>query len=216
MIKGALMPSALIADVRGSRQLDNWPEVFATITRTLTQTNKRFKDDLVVKFHPTVGDEFQGVLTRPEVAFEAYTFIKARLSPVRLYFGLGVGEVEKSGPGDTGLRGSAFYRARTALEECKKEKGLLRVCVSEEKMPVEKVLNTLLLLTETIELSWTKRQREILNYYRLNPQLIHDQLATHFQVDRSTITHILRDSYYKVIYKAESTLKAHLEYKNLE
>jgi hypothetical protein len=45
--------AALIADMRGSRHLENWPEVFQSITRTLTQANKRFKDNLVVKFHPT-------------------------------------------------------------------------------------------------------------------------------------------------------------------
>jgi hypothetical protein len=200
------MPTALIADVRGSRNLDNWPEVFAAITRTLTQANKRFKDDLVVKFHPTVGDEFQGVLARPEVAFDAYTFLKASLSPVRLYFGLGVGEVEKSGPGDTGLRGTAFYRARTALEECKNVNGYLRMKFTEKESGKNQIVNTMLNLIEIIEDSWSQRQQEVINYYRMNPEMTHEQIANHFTIERSTVTHLFLDTRLKTIVEAEATL----------
>jgi hypothetical protein len=205
-IMGVSMPTALIADVRGSRDLDNWPEVFAAITRTLTQANKRFKADLVVKFHPTVGDEFQGVLARPDIAFEAYTFLKASL-PVRLYFGLGVGEVEKSGPGDTGLRGTAFYRARAALEACKDVNGHLRLDFSEKKTKKNQIVNTILNLIETIEDSWSLRQQEVINYYRINPEMTHEQIANHFALERSTVTHLFLDTRLKTVIEAEATLK---------
>jgi len=200
------MPTALIADVQSSRDLDNWPDVFRAIKRTLDQANRRFKDDLVVKFHPTVGDEFQGVLARPEVALDAYTFLKASL-PVRLYFGLGVGEVEKSNPKETGLRGSAFYRARAALEVCKRDNGLLRMKFPDNETGKYQIVNTILILIETLEGSWSQRQHEVINYYRTNSGMTHEQIANHFAVDRSTVTHLFRDTRLKVIVEAETTLK---------
>jgi hypothetical protein len=202
--------TALIADVRGSRDLDNWPEIFQAITRTLTQANKRFKADLVVKFHPTVGDEFQGVLARPEIAFEAYIFLKASLSPVRLYFGLGVGEVEKSGPGDTGLRGTAFYRARAAVEECKEYLGFVRVKSSEPPSFGEKMINGMLRLMDTVELNWTERQREIATYSRLNPNMNHADLSAYFTISRATVTQTLNLAKFKIIQEAENLVKSAL------
>jgi len=163
------MPShtALIGDIKGSRKLDNWPEVFRKLQETLEEANRRFAADILIAFKPTVGDEFQGALKTPDKAYDVYTFIKASL-PVSIYFGMGIGEVEKPAEGDSGLRGTAFYRAREALELCKKKGGTLRIKSSGKFSQSENATNTTLLLIETIEHSWTARQREVANHYRLN------------------------------------------------
>jgi predicted DNA-binding protein YlxM (UPF0122 family) len=199
--------AALIADVRGSRDLDNWSEVFKSLKHTLTLANRRFKDDLVVKFHPTVGDEFQGVLTRPEVAFDAYIFLKSSLSPLRLYFGLGVGELEKSGSGDTGLRGSAFYRARTALEECKTENGQLRIHTSEDPNRIDNTTRTLFILTEAVQDMWTERQRQIVWYYFGNPQLTLAKVGHYFKISQPAVTKTLKKTNFEAIVQAYQTIK---------
>lgn len=205
------MPTALIADIRGSRDLNNWPEAFSAIKKNLDQANRRFKDDLVVKFHPTVGDEFQGVLSRPEIAFDAYLFLKAALSPLRLYFGLGVGEVEKPGPGETGMRGSAFYRARAALEECKNAHGTIRLRLQGETTPYEKVLNGTLKLIEVIEDDWTDRQREIVDYYRLQDKQSYENVGHAFNISKQAVSKTIKSSNLQAIMEAEKQIQEALQ-----
>ncbi len=201
--------TALIGDIRGSRSLDNWPAVFAELKKALNAANRRFAGDLLIKFHATVGDEFQGALQTPEKAFDVYTFIKASLL-VPLYAGLGIGEVEKSGPGASGLRGTAFYRAREALETCKQEKGLLRVRTAAAENRRDRTMNVILQLLETLEMNWTNRQREIINFYRLHPQLTHLELGNQFSITQPAITQVLRAASFSTLYAAEQEIKQQL------
>lgn len=187
------MPShtALIGDIKGSRDLDNWPEVFRKLQETLEEANRRFTDDILIAFKPTVGDEFQGALKTPDRAYDVYTFIKSSL-PVSIYCGMGIGEVEKPAEGDSGLRGTAFYRAREALEICKKNKRTLTICLGAERAGSEKIVNTILDLVNVIESHWTERQRQIVNYYRLNPDLTYEKLAVYFGVSKPFVHKVLK------------------------
>lgn len=203
--------TALIGDVKKSRELENWPEIFRILKKTLNQVNRRFAEDVLVKFHPTVGDEFQGTLKTPDKAFDVYTFIKASL-PVHVRFGMGIGEVEKLGAGEKGLRGTAFYRAREALEKCKLDKGLLRVKSGEVESLQDQVTNAMLKLTEIIETGWTDRQREIVNFHRLNGYPPHQQIAAHFKIARATATQILSATRLESLIMAEETLKEFLRF----
>ncbi len=202
-----LHPTALIADVKGSRQIENWPEVFDILKKTLRNANKRFADQILVKFAPTVGDEFQGALKSPEKAFDVYTFIKASL-PVPIYCGLGIGEVEVTAEGSAGLRGTAFYRARSALEVCKKKSGSMRIKTANEETQADQLVNVLLLLMETIENSWTKRQREILSYFRLHPEFTRESLGRQFGITQPTVSEIFKIAHYDAISAAERALSA--------
>ncbi|RJP77528.1 MAG: hypothetical protein C4524_08230 [Candidatus Zixiibacteriota bacterium] len=203
------MPSALICDVRGSRRLDNWPEVFATLRATLDEANRRFADALVIPFHTTVGDEFQGALDSPARTFAAYTFLKASL-PVGIYAGLGLGGIEQPGPGITGLRGSAFYRGRVALEACKEERGLIRVDSGRTPDLPDKLADSLVRLWESIELKWTSRQREVISRFRLHPDWKQSKLAEQFSISEPTLSRILRSARWDLVKDAENTLTQYL------
>ncbi|MCD6453719.1 MAG: hypothetical protein J7L62_00255, partial [Candidatus Aminicenantes bacterium] len=106
-----------ICDIKSSRKLKNWRNIFSSIENTLIRVNKEFKEEVFVEFKPTVGDEFQGVLKSSRYAYDVYLFLKKNI-PAGFYCGIGVGEVEKTKK-DVGMRGTAFYRAREALEKCK-------------------------------------------------------------------------------------------------
>ena len=201
--------TALVGDIKGSRDLDNWPEVFGKLKETLDEVNRRYAEDILIEFKPTVGDEFQGVLKTPRLAFNVYTLIKASL-PVDIYCGMGVGEVEKSREGDSGLRGTAFYRARKAIELCKNEH-LSLLMKSTDSDFADGPFNVILRLIHVIEKSYTGRQREIVNYHRLNPDLTTTDIAKHFKITQPTVSKILTTTNRRTIEQAEHLLKKMLK-----
>lgn len=197
---------ALIGDIKGSRKLEDWPETLRKLTETLEEVNRRFAADILIQFKPTVGDEFQGALKTPTHAYDVYTFIKSSLL-VGIYCGMGIGEVEKPAEADVGLRGTAFYRARASLELCKNRKRNLFIKSADTEDMSDEVINALLHLIGATENSWTDRQREIINYYRLNPAMMKSQLAEHFEISRPTISDILNAASWEVISDCEITVK---------
>jgi hypothetical protein len=201
---------ALIGDIRRSRDLKNWNDIFGNLRETLQEVNRRFADDILVPFEPTVGDEFQGALKNSDHAYDVYTFIKASL-PVHVYFGMGLGEVENPEQGNRGgLRGTAFYRARAALEKCKDEGGSLRL-ISAAASLQDGLINAVLRLIESHECDWTHRQKEVVNHVRKHPDQTHDKIAAHFGVARPTITKILKVTHYPVIVEAEKAVRETLK-----
>ena len=110
----------IIGDIKESRRLENWQNMFMELRKTLRGINRRVSDVIVVTLQPTVGDEFQGAISALEKAFDIYNFIRSELQ-VDVYYGIGIGSIEKPLNKEMGMRGSGFYRARDALEVCKKE-----------------------------------------------------------------------------------------------
>lgn len=188
----------IIGDIKRSRDLDNWQNIFGKLKQTLEVINKKFPDAIIVTFAPTVGDEFQGAIRTPERALEIRNFVKREL-PVDIYFGIGIGSIEKPIAKEIGLRGSAFYRARDALELCKKKKRDIFVKSSDTSQLADNAINTLLHLVEVLENSWTKRQREVAEYFRLHPNYTYEQLGKHFGLRKQSISDVLRAANWKVI-----------------
>ncbi len=54
------MAVVVICDVRGSRKIRNWGEVYSEIKKILERVNHHFVEDFLVPMEFTVGDEFQG------------------------------------------------------------------------------------------------------------------------------------------------------------
>lgn len=199
--------TALIGDIKSSRRLDNWPEIFAALQSTLDEVNRCFADQILIPFKPTIGDEFQGALKTDTRAFDVYDFIRARL-PVPFYCGVGVGEVEQTASKDSGLRGTAFYRAREALEQCKAKKRSLYVLRTDPPpSPDDEIINAFLALIGVLENSMTKRQRAIVAFYRLHPNLKLEQVGAHFGVRQGTISNILKAAHYHEISEGERLVR---------
>lgn len=181
----------IIGDIKESRRLENWQNMFMELRKTLRGINRRLSDVIVVTFQPTVGDEFQGAISALEKAFDIYNFIRSELQ-VDIYYGIGIGSIEKPLKKEMGMRGSGFYRARDALEVCKKENRNVFVKSSDTPNPTDKIINTLLRLIEVLENSWTKRQREIVNYYRVHPDYTYEQLSKHFGFSKQAASQFLK------------------------
>jgi hypothetical protein len=200
----------LIGDIRSSRDLEDWPTVFGSLQRSLQEVNNEFADDVVVDFAPTVGDEFQGALRDARSAYAVYLHVKGRL-PAAMYCGIGIGDVEKPLGNDVGMRGSAFYRARDALEFCKGRKRNVTMRSSEQGGLADETLNTLLHFIQSLEDSWTERQREVLGYYRLHPDHTYEQLGDHFGIARQSIRDIVSAGDWELISEGETLVNKWLE-----
>jgi len=208
--KRGLSNCVIIGDIKRSRELDNWEQIFGQLKRTLEETNERFSDVLIVHFAPTVGDEFQGAIKTPEKAIELLDFMRGKL-PVDIYYGLGIGSVEKPLDTEVGMRGSSFYRARDALKLCKKLDREIVIKSSETASLPDEIINMLLHFIEVLENSWTKRQREVAEYFRRHPHNTYEQLGEHFGLKKQSISDILIAANWKVIAEGNNLVQKLLE-----
>ena len=204
--KRGLSNCVIIGDIKKSRDLDNWEQIFSELKRALEETNERFSDVLVVRLAPTVGDEFQGAIKTPARAIELLNFIRGKM-PVDMYCGLGIGAIEKPSDAEVGMRGSAFYRARDALQLCKKQGRKVLIKSSDTASLGDDTLNMVLHFIEVLENSWTKRQREIAEYFRLHSDNTYKQLGKHFGLKKQSISDVLIAANWKIIADGNNLLQ---------
>lgn len=196
----------VIGDIKMSSRLESWPKIFVRLEQTLDKINQRFSDDLVITFRPTVGDEFQGAIQSPQNAFEIYALIRSEF-PVAIYCAIGIGDIQKPFTRERGMRGTAFYRARDALEMCKNKKRNIFIKSSDTSSQIDDVINTLLQFIEVLEHSWTERQREVVGYYRRHPDYTYEQLGKHFSVSKQSISQTLKAANWEAISEGENLTK---------
>lgn len=200
----------VIGDIKESRELRYWTSVIKKLTKILAGINTRFSDVILVHFTPTSGDEFQGVSACPEKAFEIMNLIRSKLQQEELsiYCALGIGDVERPISRETGMmRGSAFYRARDALELCKREKRSMLVKSSNEFSQMDLMINLFLRFVEAIESSLTKRQREIVDFCRVHRDYTYEQLGKHFGFSKQAAFQFLKAANWEVIAEGDGLIK---------
>jgi hypothetical protein len=195
----------LIGDIKRSRDVDDWSTLFRKLEGTLSEINKMFSGDILIDFKPTVGDEFQGVLKSPKNAYAIYVAIKSKLL-VDFYCGVGIGDIERPLEDEVGMRGTAFYRARSALELCKKSTRNLLIKSSDTTIQTDEILNTVLRFIEVLENSWTERQREVVNYVRAHPNYTYEQVGDHFTISKQAVSQILAAADWATISEGEALL----------
>ena len=84
---------AIIGDIKNSKEIDNRYEVQNKLKKILDDINLKYKADIKANFLITLGDEFQGLLNSPAFALEIVKYIQRELYPVKLRFGIGIGEI---------------------------------------------------------------------------------------------------------------------------
>lgn len=118
MSNGSLV-IALVGDVIGSRRYDPQGELLRRVAAVLADVTPAALQPLAL----TVGDEFQGLFHDLGGALGAWLDLRTSLGrldpPVEIRVGLGAGDVEDSGaaPAPAGQSGTAWWRARDALDE---------------------------------------------------------------------------------------------------
>jgi len=195
----------IIGDIRGSRFLDNWTQIFNRIQAQLAEANRRFAADILINFSVTIGDEFQGVLRTPRQAYDVCLRLHSGI-PTRLRIGIGVGSVERRFQKNQGMRGTAFYRARTAIEAGRKlERAIL---VRSASQPSDVAVNSLLNTVAALEARWTPRQRQLLGFYREHPSWTYDRLGRRFKVTKQAVSQILAAAGWDTLVEAEVAIRS--------
>jgi hypothetical protein len=197
---------AVIADIKASREVAEWRIVFDRIGDVLENVNDRFRNDIVADFTPTVGDEFQIVLGDPSKAYDVCLFFKEHV-PVRIRCGVGIGSLEKLSVDATGMRGTALYRARDAIECARKRDRTVFLKSCEDESHADNAINALLHFIQTVEEEWTERQSEVVGYYRFQTDLSYDKVGQHFGITKQSVHQILKSAHWHVLSEGENAVR---------
>lgn len=151
---------AIIGDLINSKKSSRRDILQAQLVTAFNQLNEKYSNIIVSKLTITLGDEFQVLLQANREIFQLIDDIQ-RLVDHPIRFGIGYGPIttEINPEVSLGADGPAYWHARTAIEllEHNNYKGVLRQAfVGLDKK--DDVVNTLLLLTDTIRSGWTKTQ----------------------------------------------------------
>ncbi len=156
---------AIIGDLINSKKSSRRDILQAQLVTAFNQLNEKYSNIIVSKLTITLGDEFQVLLQANREIFQLIDDIQ-RLVDHPIRFGIGYGPIttEINPEVSLGADGPAYWHARTAIEllEHNNYKGVLRQAfVGLDKK--DDVVNTLLLLTDTIRSGWTKTQTFVFN-----------------------------------------------------
>lgn len=107
----------IICDIKNSCQLDNRESVQMQLIRTLKEVNKKYASFIAAPFIITLGDEWQGLMNLQCNYHEIIAFFQDRMSGIKFYTGIGIGEVTISNFELTvnQLDGPSFHKARKAI-----------------------------------------------------------------------------------------------------
>ena len=171
------MYCAIIGDIVKSREISDRNALQITLNQTLTNINKKYKENIASNFTITLGDEFQGVLKDSFSLFRILDDIELVSYPTEFRFGIGIGDITTTMNQNIsiGADGPAYYNAREMIEELKKEetrkRGLIinrMVKTPQSANQDDDMINTVLSLMTVIKRRWSKREREMILDYMTN------------------------------------------------
>jgi len=152
--------TVITGDLVKSREISERYKVQIKLQKVLNAVNKKFRDDIVVNFSITLGDEFQGLLYTPEKSFDIIKEIQREIYPVRISFGVGSGTIStKIAKKTTEMDGECFRKSREALLEAKK---LKQEIIYNTGTDIDLSVNTILRLIYSIKSDWKK-----IHYHRI-------------------------------------------------
>jgi hypothetical protein len=201
---------AVIGDVKSSKTLNNRNEVQEKLKKTLNDVNSLYSENIAAKFLITLGDEFQGLLFYTEKIVEIIKYIQREMYPVKIRFGVGIGEISTKINKDAaiGADGPAFYAARNTIsmihdyeKKIKKQAPDIQVNKYDDDIFEITEINTLLSLIKAIEDSWTDKQRYTIWDMMVN-QGSQESCALRLNTSQSTIARRLADGKYVVYVNA--------------
>lgn len=162
---------AIIGDIKDSKKLENRYSIQEKLRSVLRYVNEAYFADISAKFVITLGDEFQGLLARGGHLLDIIKYIQREMYPVKLRFGVGIGEISTSIFLDAaiGADGPAYYAARETIEELREREKKLKKQAADIMMSVYdrgdakrfgiSEINLILALMKIVEDGWSDKQR---------------------------------------------------------
>lgn len=166
--------TVIIGDLINSKQLSQRDTVQDKLKKTLESINQKYSEDIAADFMITLGDEFQGLLSRSTHLLEIILTIEKVLSPVSLRFGVGIGEVNTQiqRQKTAEIDGPAYHHARQMITVMKdRESQYNNVPTNiliDSQSNTDPLVNSTLAVCFALKSKWTDRQIEIINAYEEN------------------------------------------------
>ena len=210
---------AVIGDIKGSRSMEDRNQVQLKLRKTLDEINLKYDSDISSKFMITLGDEFQGLLSNGANIMHIITQIEQKMHPVKIRFGIGVGEITTSINHDMaiGADGPGYYKARAAIEYLKDNEKRKQMSASDIRFEVDGenqgttiMFNTILSLLTVIKSTWSDRQREVI-WDMFENQGSQVDVAKRLNIKQPTVQRILATGKYYAYKDALDTLGKALE-----
>lgn len=210
---------AIVGDIKDSKKIAQRRLIQYRLGTTLLQINQEFKEDIAAKFMITLGDEFQGLLSTGTHIIQIIDKIRRDLYPVKIRFGIGVGEITTEINADMaiGADGPAYYQARNAIEFLKREEMQRKKMASDIRIEIDKdssaicdLANTIFMMLTVIENKWSDRQRDIIwsmEKYQDGQQ----KCAQRLSIAQSSVNRGLENGNYYAYKEAKDTINGVLQ-----
>lgn len=187
---------ALIGDIVDSKVLKNRSHTQQQLEAVCRQLNNGKRAPLVSPFTVTLGDEFQALFSGPASLWQSIFTIEAHMHPVALRFGMGIGDISTriNTESAIGMDGPAFYLAREAIDNLKKD----NMCYGIKGFREHETLleHTLNLITHE-RLSWNKNRLDILSLL-LGQEKVSD-IAKALAISEQAVYKNIRDGHLETI-----------------
>ncbi len=199
---------AVIGDILGSRQLRDRAGVQRRLRSALEQINAWVATEgLAAAFRLTAGDEFQGLLTRPELIVDITRRLADALPELRIIFGVGRGELTTELYPDVGsLDGPCFHLAREALDTAREDDVWLRA--RGFGPPFDATTSALFRLLDIVRRDWTEKQAR---YAREARTRLQKDVAAMFDVSPSVVSESLKAASFQAVLEAEEAARSLLK-----
>lgn len=206
---------AMVADIKESRKLENRSQIQEKLGAVLNYVNDAYQADISAKFIITLGDEFQGLLNGTEHLLDIIQYIQREMYPVRLRFGIGIGEISTDifYEAAIGADGPAYYEARHMIEELREQEKKLKKQAADIQLSIYDTesfeiaeINTVLALMKVIEDGWSDRQRYTI-WYMIKNGGSQEECAKSMNTTQSTIARRLADGNYLTYVRAGKTVR---------
>jgi hypothetical protein len=189
---------AVIGDLVESRAIKDRNAVQKKLEKTLNRINTgKTKDAIISRFRITLGDEFQGLVSR-HFSFQAFMdqYQRDTGEELNTRFGIGLGGLATDLKEEAvGMDGPCFHHARSALESARK----MKTAVFFSGFEADIALNALFQSCDDIRRKWKKRQSEVIHVH----EKYGDQItaAKKLDISRQAVHLVLKAARYE-LYKS--------------
>ncbi len=191
----------IIGDMIASKSIppDDRKMIQENLKIELENINYDYDYTICSRFSVTLGDEFQGGLINTIHLFEIIDRIKKSISPYKMRFGIGIGDLRTYVKFDTSLEsdGPGYYYARKALDDLKEKKECeygYRIYTGQKVELINPLFDTL----DTIAGSWTDSQKKYVDMMNNTNQDM-QKVAGHLGISVSTLSRTLTRANYKLV-----------------
>lgn len=207
--------TAVIGDIKDSKEIKNRGQIQEKLNNALKYVNEAYSAQISAKFIITLGDEFQGLLDSNENLIDIIKYIQKEMYPVKLRFGIGVGEINTNifYEAAIGADGPAYYAARGMIQQLREQEKKLKKQAADiqfsifntEKFEITEI-NIIFALMKIIEDGWSEKQRFTIWDMAQNGGS-QEECARRMNTTQSTVARRLADGNYLTYMRAKKTVE---------